>query len=301
MPTRLQIARSRIFEQLDLHPTHIFSKGQLAQFLAEHRNQWNLAIATTLAQFIEYLRKSGQLRVVKFPFEYRPTSRYLWGKVPLFPVLLTLRPNCHFSHYTALQLHDLTEQQPNTIYVNWEQPAKSPVGQKLEQSNIDKAFSRPQRVSTNQAKVEGRHIILLNGKDTQYLGVEDRRWQDPETRRDYVLRITGLERTLIDIAVRPVYAGGVAEVLKAYQRAAGRASINRLGAMLKQLQYVYPYHQAIGFYLERSGSYDAEAISLFRDKFAIEHDFYLTYGMKQKEYVSRWRLYVPAGFAAASN
>jgi hypothetical protein len=109
------------------------------------------------------------------------------------------------------------------------------------------------------------------------------------------LRLTDIERTLIDIAVRPFYAGGVAEVLTAYERAGGRASVNRLAGMLRKLAYVYPYHQAIGFYLEAAGSYDWNAIELFRGGFEYEFDFYLTYGMEETEYVPSWHVYVPKG------
>ena len=40
------------------------------------------------------------------------------------------------------------------------------------------------------------------------------------------VRVTDLERTLIDIAVRPEYAGGVYEVLNVYRLAKGKVSAN---------------------------------------------------------------------------
>jgi len=301
MATRLQLARNEIFKLLDSLSWPIFSQDELSSLLQSHRSEWRLAQRTSFFRFVDYLKKSGKLKVLKFPFPFRATSRYVWGNVPLYPVLLTIKSGCHFSHYTAMQLHDLTEQQPKTIYLNWEQPAKPTWSHPLEQANINRAFARPQRTTTNQIELDGQRIIMLNGKNSGYLGVEDRPWTDAQTQNRYALRVTGLERTLIDVAVRPLYSGGVAEVLKAYHRAAGRVSVNRLAAMLKSLAYVYPYHQAIGFYLEQSGAFDADVISLFRGKFAFEHDFYLTYGMKETEYVERWRLHVPAGFAAASS
>jgi hypothetical protein len=85
-------------------------------------------------------------------------------------------------------------------------------------------------------------------------------------------------------------------VLKAYERAGSRASVNRLAALLAQLEYIYPYHQAVGFYLERSGVFTPSAIELFRGKFKYEFDFYLTYEMKQTQYHPRWRLHVPKGY-----
>jgi predicted transcriptional regulator of viral defense system len=102
-----------------------------------------------------------------------------------------------------------------------------------------------------------------------------------------------LERTLVDLTVRPLYAGGVPEVLEAYRRAREEVSMMKLLAVLKRFQYVYPYHQAVGFYMERSG-YRSSQFEQLRQK-GFEFDFYLGYGMPEKEYDSNWRLYIPKG------
>jgi predicted transcriptional regulator of viral defense system len=109
------------------------------------------------------------------------------------------------------------------------------------------------------------------------------------------IRVTDVERTLIDIAVRPFYSGGVFEVLKAYRLAKDKVSVNKLASFLKKMDYVYPYHQAIGFYLERSGAYKDSQINLLR-KFEIRFDFYLTYQMNEMSYSKDWRLYYPKDF-----
>ena len=93
----------------------------------------------------------------------------------------------------------------------------------------------------------------------------------------------------------PFYSGGVQEVLTAYKNAAQRVSVNRLAAMLRQLDYVYPYHQAIGFFLERAGAYRESQLRLMK-KFPFEFDFYVTHQMKETEYSREWRVYYPKGF-----
>lgn len=259
MPTRLQLARSEIIAILDNHRDRIHKQRGLERLLSENRDEWRLAQKTGFKEFLEYLLKSRKLRRLEFGFPHRKEVRYTWGKIPIEPVLLTLKPNCYFSHFTAVQLHELTEQDPRTVYVNHEQRPK-PISQGgLSQERIDAAFRRKPRMTRNLAMVkgtkrEGIRVCLLNGKHTGYLGVEERdvpSWDEAASAR---LRLTDIERTLIDIAVRPFYAGGVSEVLKAYEHAAERASVNRLAGLLRKLGYVYPYHQAVGFYLDAAGS-----------------------------------------------
>ena len=121
------------------------------------------------------------------------------------------------------------------------------------------------------------------------LGVEETKGSFSEA-----LRVTSLARTLIDIVVRPAYAGGAREVLKAYQAAKGKVSPEELASLLKRIDYVYPYHQAIGFLMEYAG-YAADAYERFRAR-KLKHDFYLAHGMLSPKYSKDWRLYYPADF-----
>ena len=296
MPTRLQLARKAILTVFDGHDSHVFRRRDLELILSQNRAEWRLAMHTTVTEFIGYLTKSGKLRRLDFPFPHRKEIRYTWGDVQLSVVLMTLKSHCYFSHYTAMHMHDLTEQEPKTIYVNFEQPPKpAPVGG-LVQERIDAAFARKPRMSKNIARFKRIRVCLLNGKHTGYLGIESRDVSTGGDGGQSVIRVTDIERTLIDITVRPFYAGGVGEVLKAYRLAAPKVSMNRLAGLLSQIAYVYPYHQAIGFYLERSGAYKASLIDVFRRKFARDFDFYLTYNMDSARYDERWRLFVPQGF-----
>ncbi len=105
--------------------------------------------------------------------------------------------------------------------------------------------------------------------------------------------VTGLERTLVDIVVRPSYAGGAFQILEAYRQAKEIAAGGSLIKILKELDHVYPYHQSIGFLMERAG-FPAEEVKPF-EELEIKWSFYLDYRLKDPEYDSKWRLFYPKG------
>jgi predicted transcriptional regulator of viral defense system len=187
-----------------------------------------------------------------------------------------------------MYFHKLTEKEPERIYLNIEQRPKF-LDDYLEllQENIDKAFKQRPRITNNVSTWKGYKIYLLNGMHTGQLGVEKMHFPRAPT-----CRLTNLERTLIDIAVRPFYSGGVSEVLAGYALAKKRVSVTKLIELMRQLNYVYPYHQAIGFYMERSG-YDVTALEAIRKNYPIKYDFYLCHEMKKTTYSKEWRLHLP--------
>ena len=183
--------------------------------------------------------------------------------------------------------HGLTEQVPQTIYVNNEQSIKPAPSGRLTQAGLDRAFRSRQRVSKFSFVYGRNRIVILSGKQTGSLGVKPLRIGTTE------YPVTDLERTLIDIAVRPAYGGGVYEINAAYAAAVGRADVKQMVRYLDKLDYAYPYHQAIGFYLERAGVSQANLRPL-RDR-GLDFDFHLIHGMKDPVLDSSWRIFVPKG------
>jgi predicted transcriptional regulator of viral defense system len=290
--SRLQIAKPDILRFFEKLPTQVHRLSDIRRHLNEQRSFWRLAENTTAEHFIAFLIDSGRLSKIDFPFPppYKREVRYVWGKVSLYQVMLSLNPTAYFSHYTALRFHGLTEQLPKTTYLSIELPQISGAAGALSQKAIDTAFHRRQRVTKNVAETADFRVCMLSAKNTGQLGVV----QETIMPEYGLLRFTNLERALIDATVRPVYAGGVFEVRKAYELAKERVSVNRLTAMLQKLNYTYPYHQSIGFYLERAG-YKTELLNLLR-RFPMDFDFYLAHDMGRTDYVKEWRLYVPKDF-----
>jgi hypothetical protein len=288
--TSLQAARANVFT-----PTELSRQFQL------HAEEWSVSDgdklprhAIVVAASLEAraitaaLLKAKILKKAVLSFAYRPDTRYLFGEVELLDLIQSLSGDGYFTHFTALYLNDLTEQTPKTIYFNVEQRSSGGAGQ-LTQEGLDRAFKAEARASSNVAEYKGTRIVKVNGRNTGQLGVVVK----PRSKAG-ALRLTDVERTLIDATVRPAYSGGIAVVAKAFEAAKELVSVNKLASYLRKLRYVYPYHQAVGFYMERAG-YEEPLLKLL-EAFPIEHDFYLQHAMKSPVLNKRWRLYVPKGF-----
>jgi predicted transcriptional regulator of viral defense system len=198
---------------------------------------------------------------------------------------MSLRRDSFLCHRTALTLHGL-EQPATTIYVNKEQGSK-PAPEGITQEGINRAFKNGQRQSNYIFRYGGSRFVLISGKDTDKAGVV--RSKGPQGEE---IDTTDLERTLIDIVVRPAYAGGLKQVFSIYKQVASKIDVDHMIGLLQKVNYAYPYHQSIGFLLHRAGRPERDCRK-FKD-FGLEFDFFLDYGLKRPSYDENWRLYYPS-------
>ncbi len=288
-PSRIQIAKPDIVKSFDENSKRVYNKPELARMLAQYRGFWRLTRSTTVDGFIEFLTETAKLRAVHLTSDTYPSFlRYAWGEVSSYQIALSVKPRAYLSHGTAVFLHGLTDSIPKVIYVNHEQSPKPVPSGELTQQAIDRAFSNQQRRSNYVLQYQDSRIVLLSGKNTGNLGVVNVAGPLQEQ-----LDVTSIERTLIDITVRPIYAGGVFQVVQAYKLAKDRVSVNTLIAVLRKLGYIYPYHQVIGFYMQRAG-YEEKRYQRLRSP-GLNFDFYAAYGMKDSEFSREWRLHYPKG------
>ena len=286
--SRIDSAKNAISEYFDSLAQKVFLRKDLYQILATHHRTWKLKKSTSVDTFLDNLIKMGLREITLTSPNYDNTfTRFLWGKeTPVHQLAISLRLHSYLSHHTAMYVHGLADRISNVTYVNSEQSAKPAREGELVQERIDAAFKRKPRTSKYIFICGNSEICCLNGTNTKNLGITN-----IDIPGEGSIPVTNLERTLIDAAVRPFYSGGCHQVLHAYEKARRRVSINRLISMLKKIPYIYPYHQAIGFYMQRAG-FGSSDLKRFR-KFGLQYDFYLDYNMKKIVYSTEWRLYYP--------
>jgi hypothetical protein len=249
------------------------------------QSQIGIPPSVDLGTFIRQLTENQVLREVKLTSPYERIRRFATAGASRYDIAVSLKTNAYLSHGTAGFLNGIAAE-TSIVFLNKEQTPK-PQAQVVSQDAIDHSFANRQRYSTNVYKSNAGDFLLINGKNTRLFGVE---------RRDHLL-VTNLERTLIDMTVRPEYAGGTENVLKAYKAGASRVYLPRFLETLKALNYVYPYHQAIGFYLQHAG-FPARQLDFLRE-LGTTFRFYLGYGKVERGFDEYWCVYYPISLMTA--
>lgn len=269
-----------------------YTTFDLAKIFQEKREEWNIADYRNQYHFMKFLEDSNILKNIKLKHQSSAVIKQIYEEpdATLFNIALTIKKGGYLSNYTAMQIHQLTLQIPKSIYVSYGKSNSYPIDRteiKLEQSSIDLAFSKPQRTTSEIYKSEldnTRFYFIQKAYIEQNIGIT--------FLNGYYY--TDLERTLIDIAIRPAYSGGVFEVLEAFESAREIVDIEKVNEYLVKLNYIYPYHQVIGFYMDKAGYNKKIVNNIFLKN--IVNNFFLTYNMSNKEFDTKWKIYFPKGF-----
>ena len=282
MRLKTQLAIKADIEAL---PPRAWNRKEIAVYLAEKRSDWNAPNYLSPVMLISFLVENEIAQVWEIrSTEYGSKTRFVTGELSILQFACSFYKKCYVSHATALHLHGLLP--AGKIFVNREQAPKKTTT-RLSQRRIDQAFRNQPRRSSFEFSLKRHTITFLNGKNTGDAGVIDIVGPSGEP-----LRTTSLARTLIDCVVRPQYAGGIQRVAAMLPQAVGRISTAEIAQLLSQTRYAYPYHQSLGFLLERAGVPASELEPL--RSIPMRFKFYLDYGMKTPEYDQSWQIYYPA-------
>jgi len=276
----------------------IFREQNLKDILEYIKKDISIGRTTKFNEFSKFLVDSEIMIHITFKYDNgRKVIRYYISKdnISDYKLALSLSKKSFISHYSAMDYHDLTDNIPKRIYINVEQHHSSRGHSYLDeipQENIDRAFSKKMRktnkiISENNRNIE---IVFLNSANTGYFGVIKASY------KDNLIKVTSLERTLVDIVVRPAYSGGGLEVLKAFKKARDKEiSVGKIISILKKNDYIYPYEQCIGFLLEKA-NYEKKVIDRIYNICENKRKFYLDYNIPEKSFSKKWNLYYPKFF-----
>jgi hypothetical protein len=260
----------------------VYRRTDLKNILDNQCVEWHLGDETSLEHFIKFAIKILPLIQIQLSFPNRPEVRYIYGGCSINEITQSLKTEGYFSHHTAAEIHGLLDSDYQ-VFINYEQSMRSQSSGEMTQEAINRTFQNKARITKNKAEYNEYTIWLLNGKNTECYGV---------IQYNGNLRVTNIARTLIDMAVRPGYSGGPLQILQAYRKGVDIIDGLTIAKTLGKLKHTYPYHQVVGYYMEKAG-FGAEHLEPLK-KIPMIFDFYMDYQIIEPLYSSTWRLYYPA-------
>lgn len=217
-------------------------------------------------------------------------------QVNVLELATAFHPKSYICYLSALYWNELTEQVPRTFYVAQERPGSSSVPhapEKFDDLILRDVFLKSPAKHRNVATFQGYRYVFLARAFTGHSGVESR--TIPFQNRSIEISITNLERTLLDCVSVPENAGGISNVLEAFERGLSRMNNSTLLSLYRHLDFKYPHWQRIGLVLEKL---DASKFSRCwksefgepKNKFFIAKEYKLDWELDPV-----WKVYYPKG------
>lgn len=279
---------------------NILNRTSIIEIIREFKENNKFKYTLSFSKFIDIIVYSLKIfKPINIINEYNGTTvvRYIANYTYISPyeIALSLLSRSFLSHYSALYVNDLTLNKPKDIYINKEQSKKykgdSPM---ISQSRIDYAFSKKMRRTNMTYSFNYDNIYykvhVLNSKNTNNTGIITKNvlgFSSP-------IRTTNIERTLVDVVVRPGYSGGTTEILEAFILAKNISDESKIWDYLKKFDYSYPYYKSIAFYMKYTG-YDYKEVLKKRYGSDYRNDliFYLDYQMINTHIEKEIGIYFP--------
>lgn len=215
------------------------------------------------------------------------------NNLPPYAVAKAMFPDGYFCNLSSIYYHSLTNQVPSSIYICHETISAIPkrYNSNINNSAIRSAFIKPHRYTNHVFELNQHEIIVVDRARHSGHGVINAHALAvlPEHSR-----ITCIERALIDAVVSPHYNGGIVSVYAYFKSAHQRINLTKLIEIYRQLEFIYPYSQAIGFFLEKAGM--SKQASTFHKEFPPTYTFFIDHDAKSSwHYDEKWKLYYPVG------
>jgi predicted transcriptional regulator of viral defense system len=225
---------------------------QAMKTVPESRRRWHVAPANTSESrtLLQRLAASGNLEPYQsYPHLYRVISPYAkQDPIEEDEILMELHPYAALSHLSALAFHQVTNQLSKDIH------ASVPTGRS---AGLLPVGTQTSEWFPGMSSIRGRLVSAIEDVPINWHQLEKFFGYAEYSPRGYPVRITTLEKTLIDGLAVPEWCGGLTNVLTAWMSAKDAINLKSV-IKLTDRQDIGILRQRVGYVLEKLGFSDPE-------------------------------------------
>lgn len=187
----------------------------------------------------------------------------------IYDFVYSLEKNGFFSMFTSLNIQGLTNFRDNFIFISKERRKRVNFNSKdITQEAIDKAFTNKPRRTKAHDTIYNYNVVILESNNTQEIGIIKY--------KDY--KISSINRAFVEIISNIQYSKTPDDVIYEFKNLKDKLDINEIFNIIEKFDFVYPYYQLAGYYLEKIGYLKEELSKFFNKKTDL-----IFYTIKNKE------------------
>ncbi|RBQ31170.1 hypothetical protein CRU92_08340 [Arcobacter sp. FW59] len=196
--------------------------------------------------------------------------RYTLNKeFDIYDFVYSLEKNGFFPMFTSLNIQGLTNFRDNFIFISKERMKRVNFNSKdITQEAIDKAFKNKPRRTKAHNTIYNYNIVMLESNNTQEIGIINYNGY----------KISSINRAFIEIISNIQYSKTPDDVIYEFKNLKDNLDINEIFNIIEKFDFVYPYYQLAGYYLEKIGFLKDELYKFFNKKTDL-----IFYTIKNKE------------------
>ena len=256
------------------------SQEQLKEILEQLKDKSLVSSSLSYNSFLLKLIDKGLIQK-SITIRGHIKTRYTFSQdFNIYDFCNSLEKNSFFSMSTALNLQGLSDFRSDYIFVSKERSTRIEQGSiTLNQENIDNAFSKKPRRTNAYDKIDNHIVVLLEANNTDGFGiVEYDRY-----------RVSSINRAFVEMITNIHYFQSSQNLIQVLENIKNRLDIDKIYTIIEKFDFIYPYFQLAGFYLEKIGFPKVELEKFYTKR--SELNFYTQKNKNQYGFDGYWKIY----------
>ena len=246
-----------------------FSINDITSILDELKEENLVSNSLTQNDFYLKLLDNG---LVAYTITIRDIEkiRYTLNKeFNIYDFVYSLEKNGFFSMFTSLNIQGLTNFRDNFIFISKDRMKRVNFNSKdITQEAIDKALTNKPRRTKAHDTIYNYNVVILESNNTQEIGIIKYKGY----------KISSINRVFVEIISNIQYSKTPDDVIYEFKNLKDKLDINEIFNIIEKFDFVYPYYQLAGYYLEKIGFLKEELSKFFNKKTDL-----IFYTIKNKE------------------
>ena len=256
-----------ILEYVKSH--NVFTLDHISTMLEDLKNQNLVQQSITSDSFYFKLLEDGLISYTISLRDIQKTRYSLNKEFNIYDFASSLENKSFFPMFTSLNIQGLSNYRNNFVFISKERKERNNFASRiLTQDAIDKAFASSPRRTKAHDVINGYNVVSLESNNTGSIGIIDYNGY----------KVSSINRALVEIISNIHYFVSPDNVISEFKAIKDKLNINEIFKIIEKFDFIYPYYQLAGYYLEKIGFTKNELIKFYSKKGEL-----IFYTIKNKE------------------